>query len=266
MVTEEAMRTSRMSLMADVAEGFGNYDFGIDDPLLEMITAANVACGFHAGDPVVMDRVVGACVERGVDIGAHPGFRDLVGFGRRTMQMTADEVYADILYQLGALSGFVRAHRSRITHVTPHGRLGNLVVTDHEYALGVARAVASFDAEMLVVTQSGVLADLAREMELGVVIMGLADRGYRADGTLLPRSLPGALLTDVTAVRAQVSAMVETGHVVADDGTQVPVACGTVLIHGDNPAALEVCAEVRATLSDSDVELVGVGQAERAKG
>ena len=167
---------STVDLVADLGEGFGAYRMGDDEALLDVVTSANVACGFHAGDPRIMDRTVAACAERGVSVGAHPSFPDLAGFGRRAMDLTPDEVRTDVLYQVGALQAFAAAHGTRVRHVAPHGRLGNLVATRADYAEAVAEAVASVDPSMIVLAQDGELAVAARARGLAVGVVGIADR------------------------------------------------------------------------------------------
>lgn len=244
-----------IDLMADLGEGFGRYAVGDDDALLEVVTSANVACGFHAGDPRVMDRTVAACVTRSVGIGAHPSFPDLVGFGRRTMVLTADEVYTDTLYQIGALQAFAQSHGCQVRHVTPHGRLGNLVVTDRNYAVAVARAVTRFDPSLIIVTQEGELAAAGREAGVDVAIMGLADRAYNQDGTLVARSLPNAVITDALEVADRVVRMVTEGVVRSVSGVDIPVHCDTVLLHGDTAGALELARTVRERLISAGVDI-----------
>lgn len=247
-----------ISLMADLGESFGAYELIDDEQLLDIVTVANVACGFHAGDPQVMDRTVAACVNRGVDVGAHPGFRDLAGFGRRAIDMTSYEVYTDTLYQIGALGAVLSAHRSAMTHVTPHGRLGNLVVTEPKYADGVADAVLAFDPTLTVVTQEGALARAARDRDLTVAIMGLADRQYLADGTLMSRRQPGAVHTDPEMATAQVRQLLTQSSVLADDGTDVSVHCDTILVHGDTPGVKAIGDAIRDLLRGLNIELRGI--------
>ena len=244
-----------VDLVADLGESFGAYRMGDDGALLEVITSANVACGFHAGDPQVMDATVAACARRGIGIGAHPGFPDLVGFGRRAMGLTADEVRTDVLYQVGALSAFAAAHGTRLGHVTPHGRLGNLVVTDAGYARAVVDAVASYDPSLAVVTQQGELEEAARKAGLKVALLGLADRAYNEDGTLVSRSEPGSVITDEREVAARVVRMVTEGVVRAVTGRDIPVSCDTVLLHGDTPGAVSLANAVRDALLAADVEI-----------
>lgn len=229
------MGKQSIAVAGDIGESFGNYTVGDDEALLELLTMANVACGFHAGDPQVMERTVKSCIQRGVEIGAHPGYPDMVGFGRRAMELTYDEIRTDVVYQIGALSGFVRVHGGRLSHVLPHGRMGNLVVTDPAHAVAVTDAVAAFDEDLIVVTQEGELARAARERGLRVGVMFLADRAYEDDGTLVSRTKPGALLHDVDQIAERTVRMVHDGVVESIHGNDVPVDCDLVLLHGDHP-------------------------------
>ncbi len=250
---------SCIDLSADLGEGFGAYTMGDDEAILDLVTSANVACGFHAGDPMVMDRTVRACVERGVRVGAHPGFRDLVGFGRRPLSMSRQEVAADVLYQLGALSAFTRRYGVPIAHVTPHGSLGNLCVTDEAYAQGVLDAVEAFDPTLPVVTQAGLLAAGAAARGIPVAITAMADRAYNADGSLVSRRLPGAVIHDPDEIVERVRRMVRRGTVVTLDGEEIELDSATVLIHGDNADALALARRIRGVLAGDGVELAPIG-------
>lgn len=249
-----------IDLVADVGESFGAYELGDDDALLSILTSANVACGFHAGDPQVMHRTVAACRKHGVSIGAHPGFADIRGFGRRPIAMSAAEVRTDTLYQLGALQALARAQGSSIAHVTPHGSLGNLSVTDPAYARGVLDAVLDFDPTLPVVTQEGELARLARQEGVPVAITAMADRAYNADGSLVSRSLPGAVVRDEEHIVERVLRMVSEGTVEAIGGSIVDLDVATVLLHGDNPEALALARRVRDALTAAGIELVPLAQ------
>ena len=211
--------TRTVDLVADLGEGFGAYRMGDDNALLDILTSANIACGFHAGDPRIMDATVKACVQRRVAVGAHPSFPDLVGFGRRAMDLTADEVRTDVLYQLGALQAFAAANGTRVEHLAPHGRLGNLVATRPDYAAAVVDAVEAVDPGLIVLAQDGELADAARSRGIRVGIVGIADRAYRADGTLVPRSEPGAVLHDEQEIAQRTVRMVVDGEIRSVEGT-----------------------------------------------
>ncbi|MFD9963015.1 LamB/YcsF family protein [Amycolatopsis sp. NPDC058986] len=245
----------RVDLVADLGEGFGAYRMGDDAELLDIVSSANVACGFHAGDPRLMEETVAACARRGIGVGAHPGFPDLAGFGRRAMELTPREVRTDVLYQLGALGAFARACRIRLRHVTPHGRLGNLAMTERPYAEAVVDAVAAYDRSLAVVTQDGVLAEAAGRAGLAVAILMLADRAYRDDGTLVPRREPGAVITDPAEVATRVVRAVTGGVVRTVTGRDLPITCDTVLVHGDTPGAVELARGVRAALHQAGVRI-----------
>jgi UPF0271 protein len=244
-----------VDLVADLGESFGAYTMGNDAELLNLLTSANVACGFHAGDPRVMDATVRACVERGVGVGAHPSFPDLVGFGRRAMDLTPDEVRTDVLYQVGALSAFTRAHGTRIGHLAPHGRLGNLVVTRRDYAEAVADAVEAFDPSLVILMQEGEMAAVARERGLRMAMVGIADRAYEDDGTLVSRSEPGAVLHDPEEVTRRTVRMVTEGVITSRNGTDLAVRTDCVQLHGDGPAALRLATRIRGELQAAGVRL-----------
>ncbi|RRQ27220.1 5-oxoprolinase subunit PxpA [Rhodococcus sp. Eu-32] len=249
---------SRIDLVADLGESFGAWTMGEDEALLDLLTSANVACGFHAGDPRTMDLTVRRCVERGIAVGAHPSFPDLAGFGRRAMDLTPDEVRTDVLYQIGALQAFATAHGTSVTHVAPHGRLGNLVATGPDYATAVVDAVCALDPSMIVMAQDGCLADEARTRGVRVGIVGIADRAYRPDGTLVPRTEPGAVIEDLDELVARTVRMVVDGVLDAVDGTPIAIAADTVLLHGDNPGAVRTAAAIRAALDAAGVEIRGL--------
>lgn len=252
--------TYRVDLVADLGEGFGAYRLGDDDALLDVVTSANIACGFHAGDPRIMDATVSSCVRRDVAVGAHPSFPDLAGFGRRAMELTADEVRTDVLYQVGALQAFAAAHGTRVRHVAPHGRLGNLVATRTDYARAVADAVASLDRSLIVLAQDGELAEAARARDLRVGIVGIADRGYADDGTLVPRAQPGAVIHDEAEIAERTVRMVTEGVVRTVGGRDIPVECDTVLLHGDTPGALALAHRVRKEMLAAGVAIAPLSE------
>lgn len=237
-----------IDLVADIGESFGTYRMGDDDRILETLTSANVACGFHAGDPRTMHAAVRACLAHDVTIGAHPSFPDLVGFGRRAMDLTRDEVRADVIYQVGALAGFARAAGTRIRHVSPHGRLGTLVMTDPTYAAGVADAVEEYDPELTILTMAGELERDARRRGLSVIIMGLVDRAHEDDGSLVSRREPDAVLHDPDEIVDRALSMVLDGSVTSRHGTRVEIDCQSLLMHGDNPASIAAAERVRSAL------------------
>ncbi|MTE23333.1 LamB/YcsF family protein [Microbacterium sp. ZXX196] len=247
--------TRRVDLVADLGEGYGAWRMGDDAALLDVLTSANVACGFHAGDPQIMDATVRACAERGVGIGAHPSFPDLRGFGRRDMGLTASEVRSDVLYQFGALAAIAAARGQRVTHLAPHGRLGNLVAVREDYADAVASAAARVDPSLIVLAQDGKLAEAARAAGLRVGIVGIADRAYEDDGTLVPRSEPGAVIHDAEEIRERTVRMVTDGVIDSRNGVAIPIACDTVLVHGDTDDAIRLARSIRAGLAEAGVEI-----------
>jgi UPF0271 protein len=242
---------SSIDLNADLAEGFGQWRLGDDDALLEVVTSANVACGFHAGDPSLMRRVCAVAADRGVAIGAQVSYRDLAGFGRRRIDYEPDELRDDVLYQIGALSAF-----GRVRYVKPHGALYNTAAVDEGQASAVVAAVVDFAPDLPVLCQPGsVLARVAGAAGLTVVGEGFADRGYRADGRLVPRSAPGALVHDPAAVAERAVRMAVDGSVVAVDGTAVSVPVRSICLHGDTPGAVTLARSVRAALAEAGLEL-----------
>jgi UPF0271 protein len=237
-----------VDLNADLGEGFGAWRLGDDDALLDVVTSANVACGFHAGDPATMRRVCAAAADRGVAVGAQVGYRDLAGFGRRRIEYAFDDLRDDVLYQLAALDGFCRVAGTRVRYLKPHGALYNTAAVDPGQAAAVVAAVADYDPLLPVLCQPGsVLHRTAAEAGLTAVGEGFADRGYRPDGTLVPRTAPGALLDHDAAV-AQAVRMAATATVLAVDGTAVPCAVDSICVHGDTPGAVELARRVRAEL------------------
>jgi UPF0271 protein len=247
---------ARIDLNSDLGEGFGIWRLGDDDALLDVVTSANVACGFHAGDPDILRRVCARAAERGVAIGAQVSYRDLAGFGRRSIDVPAQSLTNDVIYQLGALDGFARIAGSRVRYVKPHGALYNRIVADEEQAAAVVAAVLAYDAALPVMGLPGsAWLRLASEAGLTTVGEAFADRGYTASGTLVPRSAPGAVLTDPGQVAARVVRLVTSRTVTAVDGSEVPVEARSVCVHGDSPGAVAMAVAVRDALRDADVEL-----------
>jgi UPF0271 protein len=245
-----------IDLNADLGEGFGVWRLGDDQAMLRLVTSANIACGFHAGDPVGLARTCRAAAEEGVRIGAQVGYRDLAGFGRRYIDVAAEDLTADVIYQIGALQALAHAAGSAVSYVKPHGALYNTVVTDAEQARAVAEAVHSVDAALPVLGLHGsAMFDAARELGLRCVAEAFADRAYRPDGRLVSRREPGAVIHDPDAVARRVATMVASGEVTAIDGSVIPVTVETVCVHGDSPGAVQIATAVRQRLIADGVEL-----------
>jgi len=241
---------SSIDLNADLGEGFGAWRLGDDDALLDVVTSANVACGFHAGDPSTMYRVCRRAAEKGVAIGAQVGYRDLAGFGRRRIDYDHDELRDDILYQIGALEAFCRVVGDRVRYVKPHGALYNTAAVDVVQSSAVVDAVLAYDPALPVLCQPGsVLATRAADAGLTVIGEGFVDRGYLPDGRLVPRSRPDALVHDPAEVVARAVRMAVDGVVVAVDGTVVACPVRSICLHGDTPGAVELAAAVRAGMA-----------------
>jgi len=259
-ITRLCEATMRIDLNGDVGESFGRYTIGADQALMPVLTSANIACGFHAGDPGVMRATVALARSHGVAVGAHPGFPDLVGFGRRELGASPREVEDLVLYQVGALAAVARAQGVELRHVKPHGALYNQAARDMALAEAVARAVAAFDPSLVLVGLSGSrLLEAGRGAGLRVAAEAFADRAYHADGSLVPRQLPGAVLTDADAVAARALAMVRDRAVTADDGARVELAIDTLCLHGDTPAAASLATRVRQALEAAGVVLAAPG-------
>jgi UPF0271 protein len=247
----------KVDLNADLGESFGRYKLGLDEEVMNYITSASVATGWHAGDPLVMRKTVRLAKEKGVAVGAHPGYPDLLGFGRRYMKLTYDEARNYILYQVGALYAFVRAEGLELQHVKPHGALYNALVKEEELARGVIEGIADFDRNLIFVTLSGSKpAEIAEEMGVKVAHEVFADRAYNPDGTLVSRSKPGAVIEDKEEIAERVISMVKDGGVRAINGEWVELKVDTICLHGDNPKAVEIAAHIRKVLEEEGIKVV----------
>jgi UPF0271 protein len=243
-----------LDLNADLGEGFGRWSLGDDEGLLDVVTSANVACGFHAGDPVIMRRVCRQAVERGVVIGAQVGYRDLAGFGRRRIDITPDELSAEVLYQLGALQASAQAAGDRVRYLKPHGALYNTAITDRGQASAIVDAVLAFDPRLPVLTlPHGALVTAATDRGVTVIAEAFADRGYRNDATLQPRDEAGAVLTDPDAIRDRAREVAVRGGVTAADGTFLAQRVQSLCVHGDSPGAVARARAVRRALVEAGV-------------
>lgn len=245
-----------MDLNADLGEGFGIWRLGDDHALLDLVTSANVACGFHGGDPSIMHRICAAAAERGVAVGAQVGYRDLAGFGRRHIAYGFAELRDEVIYQLGALDAFCRLTGTRVRYLKPHGALYHAAACDEAQAAALVAAVSGYDHELPVLCPAGsVLAQLAVGAGLRVVAEGFADRNYLPNGSLVPRTAPNALVTDPEQVAERAVRMATERIVVAVDGREVPCQVESICVHGDTPGAVASAALVRAALIDAGVTL-----------
>jgi UPF0271 protein len=245
-----------VDLNADLAEGFGIWTLGDDDALLDIVTSANLACGFHAGNPVGLARACRAAAARGVRIGAQVGYFDLAGFGRRRIEVAPEELRADVIYQIGALQALARAAGTTLGYVKPHGALYNTIVTDSDQARAVAEAVHASDPTLPVLGLAGsVFFTEARRLGLRTVAEAFADRAYQPYGQLVSRSDAGAVLTDPAQIAERVLSMVTTGSVTAVDGSVVAIEVESVCVHGDSPDAVTIAGAVRERLLAEGIEL-----------
>ena len=250
------MSTRTVDLNSDLGEGFGIWRLGDDEALLDVVTSANVACGFHAGDPDILRRVCAGAAERGVVIGAQVSYRDLAGFGRQEIGVPAATLTNEVIYQIGALDAFAKIAGSRVGYVKPHGALYNRIVRDETQAAAVVDAVGTYDPSLPVLGLPGsAWLRLAADAGLTTVGEAFADRGYTAEATLVPRSQPGALVTEVDEVAARVTRLATEGVIEAVDGSEVTVDARSICVHGDSPGAVAVAIAVRDALRAAGVAI-----------
>ncbi|MGI6064014.1 LamB/YcsF family protein [Blautia sp.] len=246
----------RVDLNCDLGESFGSYTIGNDDQVIPLITSANVACGYHASDPVVMDQTLSMAKEAGIRIGAHPGFPDLMGFGRRNLSVSPTEAKAYVLYQLGALDAFCRVHGMKMQHVKPHGAFYNMAAKDYELSRAICEGIREFDPQLIVLALSGgELARAARDMGLRTALEVFADRAYEEDGSLVNRRREGAMITDENLAVARVVRMVKEKKVTAVTGKDIPIQADSVCVHGDGAKALAFVEKIRRALTEEGVEI-----------
>jgi 5-oxoprolinase (ATP-hydrolysing) subunit A len=254
-----------IDLNCDMGESFGAYKLGLDEEVIKYISSANIACGWHAGDALVMNRTVRMAKTHGVGVGAHPGYPDLQGFGRRYMDCTADEIRNYVIYQIGALMGFCAANGVKMRHVKPHGMLYNTAVENERVATAIAEAIVSVDPSLMLVALAGPkgawISDIGDKSGLKIVYEAFPDRAYTPEGTLLSRRLPGAVISDPREVAERALKMAAEGKVTAVDGTDVRINVQTLCVHGDNPAALELVKGVRSRLESEGVSVKPMGEA-----
>lgn len=248
--------TSRIDLNSDLGEGYGAWKMGDDAAMLAIVSSANVACGFHAGDPMTLLSTVTEAAARGVAIGAHISYPDLVGFGRRPMGPSPAQLSADVIYQIGALQGICAAAGTRVLYVKPHGALYNTIAVDAEQAAAVIDGIRSVDSELALMglANSSVLKHAA-VAGLRTVSEAFADRGYQPDGQLVPRAVPGSMLHDPEIIASRVLRLVVDNEIEAIDGTMLRIHADSVCVHGDNPAAIAIAARVRDVLRANGIEI-----------
>lgn len=246
----------QVDLNCDLGESFGNYKLGMDDKVIPMITSANVACGYHASDPVVMNKTIAMAKEHGIEVGAHPGFPDLMGFGRRNMNVSPAEAKAYTLYQLGALDAFCRVHGMKMQHVKPHGAMYNMAAKDYQLAKAICEAIYEFDKELIVMGLSGgELVRAGKDMGLRTALEVFADRAYEEDGSLVDRRKDGAMITDENVAIERVVRMVKEQKVTAITGKDIPIKADSVCVHGDGVKALEFVKKIRERLTEEGIAL-----------
>ena len=247
---------SRIDLNCDMGESFGAYTMGNDIAILDYVNSANIACGFHAGDPPTIRKTVKAALEKGVSVGAHPGFPDLQGFGRRSMAVTAAEACDMVLYQIGAVAAFAQAFGGKLTHVKAHGALYTMAAKDRRLADAIAKATHDFDSRLVMFGLAGsAMIDAAEQAGLRAASEVFADRTYQDDGSLTPRSQPNAMIEDENVSIAQVKRMVTEGAVRSVSGNDVRVRADTLCIHGDQPNALAFAKRIRGELERAGIEV-----------
>jgi len=250
-----------IDLNADMGEGFGPYRMGEDEALMEIISSANVACGYHAGDPVIMNKTVRLALARGVDLGAHVGFPDLLGFGRRQMQVDPAELAQYVLYQLGALAAFASVAGHRLTHMSFHGALGNMAAADYALAEPLVEAVAAFDRNIIVsVSTNTQIERAAQKFGLKAATTFLADRAYTDEGDLVPRKLPGAVIKEPAAVLERVKRLLDDGVITSINGKKLPIKVQSILLHGDTPGAVDNARAIRQEIESGNGRIVPVSR------
>ncbi|MDR3439834.1 5-oxoprolinase subunit PxpA [Telmatospirillum sp.] len=252
------MSVRSVDLNSDMGEGFGVYEIGDDRAMLGIVTSANIACGFHAGDPLVMHKTMALARDKGVDIGAHPGFLDLWGFGRRPIfgDSPAD-IEKMLIYQLGAAQAMAASLGARVTHIKTHGSLGNMAARDADLSQAIVRATLAVDRDLIFVTAPFNETDTAaRRANLRVASEIFADRAYDDTGYLMARKLPGAVLHDASFAAERLARMIDAGAIISESGRKFPTAIDTICVHGDNPAAVAMAGKVRETLAQLGFDIV----------
>lgn len=249
----------KIDINCDMGESFGRYTLGLDAEMMPLISSANIACGFHAGDPVVMRKTVRMAVDHGVGIGAHPGFPDLPGFGRRKMSLSPEELRNTIIYQVGALMGFTQVFGISLQHVKPHGALYNMAANDEKIGIAIVDVLLELDEKLILFGLSGSqILKIARKTGLRVAQEAFADRAYHEDGSLVSRKVPGAVITDSSEIIDRVLKMTLEHKVAAITGTEIDLEPDTICVHGDTPGAVEHVKHITKTLRQEGIDIVPV--------
>ncbi len=252
-----------MDLNCDMGESFGAYKLGMDEEVMCYITSANIACGFHAGDPVVMNRTIAMAAKNSVALGAHPGYPDLVGFGRRSMALTTEEIKNSLVYQIGAIKGFCKVHNVLLNHVKPHGALYLDAVENKTIARAVAKSIMSLDPDLRFIALAGekgkTMGRIGEELGLRVVYEAFPDRAYTPQGTLVSRKEPGAVISDPDLVAKRALDMAN-GFIKAIDGTMIELSVQTLCVHGDNPSAVNLVKNIKKKLEANNIKVVPMGR------
>lgn len=253
------MTKKNIDLNCDLGESYGVYTLGMDEEVMPHITSANIACGWHAGDPLVMDRTVRLAAGHGINCGAHPGYPDLLGFGRRAMKVGLDELKCYLIYQIGALEAFCRANGVRLTHVKPHGSLYLTAVESEETAMAVAEAIVSVNPGLIFVTLAGakgrVMAEAGLRLGLPIAYEAFPDRAYTPEGTLAPRQTPGAVIKDPDTVVRRAVQIAAEGCIEAVNGELIQLDAQTLCVHGDNPQAVAMVRNIRRELAGRGIDV-----------
>jgi len=253
----------RIDLNCDMGESFGAWSMGMDGEVIRHVTSANIACGFHAGDPQVMDKTVKLAKDHGVGVGAHPGYPDLVGFGRRNMDCTPQEVRDYVAYQIGALKAFCALHGVSLQHVKPHGSLYNMSVGNEPLIRAIVQAIAGVDKNVIYLALGGaqaqLVAKIAGEEGIRVAFEAFPDRAYTPEGNLAPRSLPGAVIKDPKTAAERALRMAKEGKIAATDGSVLEMKIDTICVHGDNPSAVDVVKTIRSAIEGEGIQVAPMG-------
>jgi UPF0271 protein len=254
----------KIDINCDMGESFGAYKLGLDEEVIKYITSANIACGFHAGDPLVMEKTITLAKNHGVSVGAHPGFPDLMGFGRRNIDATLTEIKGYVIYQIGALQAFAKAQGLRVEHVKPHGALYLMAVEDEKISEAIVEAIADVDKDLIFVALAGskgeMMTKIGERVGLRVAYEAFPDRAYTPEGTLVSRRQPGAVIKDPNVVAQRALMMAKDGKVMAIDGTEIPFRPETLCVHGDTPGAVNLVKKIKQSLTEAGVEVTSLSK------